>query len=397
MIANIANRICPICQNKEVEVLHTQKFKLNSTNILPDSYDVVCCNNCGFTYANTKADQTIYNEYYLNFSKYENQDSTVSSGGGASVWDKMRLENTAKDILAFSNKNDKIIDIGCANGGLLKELKQLGYTNLTGLDPSEKCVNYVNDLGIKCIQGELFTADQVVDGEKFDIVLLSHVLEHIYDLKGAVIVLKKLLTPTGKIYIEVPDAANYCNHFIVSYYYFDIEHINHFDKNSLKNLFQTNGLKLLNSSNKTFLVNENTNYPATFSVFQNNDINYTIEKSETVKNQVLQYVELSKKNNSEDKINQLIAENTEIIIFGAGNFTARLLENTRLKNCNIKGFVDNDKTKQGQDFGSKKVYSSDYLTSFNGTIVICSALFHQQIYVQLKNEMKLKNEVVIIN
>lgn len=84
------NRLCPICNNKQGEILHTQKFLLDNNNPLPSEYDVVCCTQCGFVYADVDASQENYNKYYENFSKYESTE--VSSGGGQPL-------GTIKDFL----------------------------------------------------------------------------------------------------------------------------------------------------------------------------------------------------------------------------------------------------------------------------------------------------------
>ena len=72
--------------------------------------------------------------------------------------------------------------------------------------------------------------------------------------------LKKLLNPNGIIYIEVPDANRYSNYYVVPFYYFDCEHINHFDINSLKNLFEDNEFKCSNrGSGQTMHFGSNSN------------------------------------------------------------------------------------------------------------------------------------------
>ena len=100
--------------------MHTQKFALPENHILPKVYDVVVCSVCGFVFADTTAKQDDYDVFYRDFSKYE--DVTVSSGGGLCEWDKNRLHETAKWLdSAIDNKSASILDIGCANGGLLHE------------------------------------------------------------------------------------------------------------------------------------------------------------------------------------------------------------------------------------------------------------------------------------
>ena len=61
----------------------------------------------------------------------------------------------------------------------------------------------MNNLGITCFLGELFEAEKYLNNKKFDFIILSHVLEHIYDIKKATAVLKNLLNANGMIYTEV--------------------------------------------------------------------------------------------------------------------------------------------------------------------------------------------------
>ena len=130
-----AARCCPICQDSDTEVLHTQKFALPEGHPLMDGYDVVCCEHCGFVYADTTATQEDYDVFYAKFSKYE--DDKTSSGSGDTPWDARRLEGTALQIAeTLPNKLVRILDIGCANGGLLKCLRKMGFDNLCGIDPS---------------------------------------------------------------------------------------------------------------------------------------------------------------------------------------------------------------------------------------------------------------------
>ena len=121
-------RQCPICKSDVGEVLHHQQFSLPDKHCLPAAYDVVACRQCGFVYADTFAQQDDYDHYYREFSKYEN--TGLSTGGGTTESDAKRLEQTVTDIAGLiTDKNAAILDIGCANGGLLAALKRRGYNN----------------------------------------------------------------------------------------------------------------------------------------------------------------------------------------------------------------------------------------------------------------------------
>ena len=385
------SRTCPICGCKKGEILHTQKFILPENSPLPNMYDVVSCCKCSFTFADTKANQQTYDTFYESQSKYE--DKKTSSGGGFNVYDLLRINETVEEIIhSCPDKNARIIDIGCANGGILRLLKEKGYKNLLGYDPSKKCVESMQNEKITCLQGSIFNANNVFANQQFDCILLSHVMEHIYDLQKAFTICFNLLTEGGLLYIEVPDAARYSDFFVTPYYYFDSEHINHFDEISLSNLGLTLGFRIKNIGHKEFNVSDIQQYPALFIVFSKTlYINHAFEETKclpaqhTARQSIMKYVELSAQNTQNEIISELLKTQEEILIFGAGNFTIRLLASTDLGKCNIKAFIDNDTNKQGQTLIDKPVLSSDILKNFNGTILVCAALFSQEIEKQVKD------------
>ena len=388
-------RNCPVCLNSKGKVLHTQRFVLGEGNFLPASYNVVSCIDCGFVYADSSATQKIYDRHYRELSKYE--DKKISSGGWVSGYDIKRLEKVAKDISKIlPNKKAEILDVGSANGGLLLALKKVGYKNLTGLDPSLVCVKTMRGYGVKALHGGIFSKNLIK--KKYDCIILSHVLEHIYDIRKAVKNSLNWLKEGGVLYLEVPDAAQYQNFFIVPYYFFDCEHINHFDKYSLENLFSQFSGKILKIKAKTIPVSEKELYPAVYVVFKKSTgkIPGMVKYSSKARSSVLKHIRQSRQRGGFKQIKQLIKSQKPVIVWGAGQFTQRLLQTGDLDKCNINGFVDNDAKKQGQRIFGRIIRKPDTLKTFQGSVVVCSALHSQKIFEQIRKDLKLNNEVIII-
>ena len=88
----------------------------------------------------------------------------------------------------------------------------MGYTNLTGIDPSPKCVQNTRRLGINAYNKSISSLHKL--SSKYDCVILSHVLEHIYDIKSGIKQIIDILVPNGLIYIEVPDATRYADYLV---------------------------------------------------------------------------------------------------------------------------------------------------------------------------------------
>lgn len=375
-------RICPICCCSNGTVLHTQRFLLPEGHLLPNQYDVVNCTNCGFVFADTSANQVIYDRFYAEMSKYENVQT--ASGGGDKPYDSNRLNQTADDIerILSNNKSAKILDIGCGNGGLIQILKERGYKNVVGLDPSETCVSTMRNKGIEAYHGGLFSKKTIE--KTFDLVILSHVLEHIYDLSNAITNVKNYLKPNGLVYAETPNATKYPEYYIVPNYYFDTEHINHFSKLHQQNLFESYGYKLIENNEKEIMVSEKQRYPAVFSVFQFVGIFKKPIADFSLIDKIKKYIELSGNDNRIEKINKFYLSQAPVIIWGAGNYTLRMLFETNLGKCNILHFIDSDSKKWNQTINGKSILGpiSDNLQ--NNDVIICSALFALEIQQQLQ-------------
>ncbi len=380
-------RACPICNNKVGEVLHTQTFLLDDNNPLPSRYDVVCCKECQFIYADVNTTQEDYNTYYEKFSKYESIE--VSSGGGTTVYDLQRLSEMAIEIIKFiPDKSAAILDIGAAMGGLLNLLKQEGYENVYALEPSQGCVDFMkNEYGINGYQGGVFDHFETIFGaQKFDFVILSHVFEHLYDLKSAIINIRSLLSSTAKIYIEVPDASRYDDFYVVPYYCFDMEHINHFDQHSLSLLMGMHGFQVIESKQKLISISTTRLYPAFWNIFE---INTNSQRA------IRKYIETSKLNDHNTVLSDIITSQKECVVWGAGSFTKRLLAQSNLRQCNIQFFIDKDENKQKKYIDNVIIKSPNALKDFRGVIIVASALFTSEIVREIKS-YEYNNELIVL-
>jgi hypothetical protein len=117
-------RACPVCLHARAEVIHSQRFALPEGQSPVDSYDVVCCERCGVGFADTAVLQSQYNALYANLSRY-------AAGPAAHVADGERDVVRFHDVAAtigriVRDQRARIVDIGCANGYLLKALAALG-------------------------------------------------------------------------------------------------------------------------------------------------------------------------------------------------------------------------------------------------------------------------------
>ena len=101
----------------------------------------------------------------------------------------------------FKNKitNKKLLDFGCGKGIFLSLAKK-NAKSVAGLEISRQYVDHLRKKKFK-IYDDINLVDQ-----KFDIITLFHVLEHIPDQIDVLKNIKKMLKKKGKLIIEVPSA-----------------------------------------------------------------------------------------------------------------------------------------------------------------------------------------------
>lgn len=387
-------RKCPICQEENGEILHTQNFVLPEGHPLSNGYDILCCDRCGFVYADTTVSQKDYDIFYTKLSKYE--DKKTATGGGESPYDAARLQKTAECIAEFlPDKSVRILDIGCANGGLLGYLKKLGYNNLCGLDPSPICAETTKQkYDIETYTGSMFELPDSFG--VFDVIILSHVLEHIQDVSSALTNLKDILDKNGILYAEVPDAKRYLNFYVSPFHYFDTEHINHFSLKFLEKLLMLANFTIIGRGEKEFELHSGTIYPAIWVMARlfNRKIPLNLDLDSELCNNIIKYLKHSEEDFDTQAIDELVLNGEKIIVWGIGSSTMRLLANSSLSQANIIAFVDSNPKYWGEYLMDKPIISTEELKKKTETILITSKIYRQEILTQIVNELNLKNKVV---
>ena len=363
MTLKTAQRACPLCNKNSAELLLHFPLTMPENSPLPDAYDIVACSACGFVYADTPGKQQDYDRYYYEHSKYE--DPLVATGGSQNRYDRARIEAQANRISAEIGLDARMLDIGCASGGLLLALRDRGYRLLHGVDGARACIDQLGVLGIPATLSRLSELQQSGLQGKFNLIVLSHVLEHVVELQQVLTAAKSMLAENGKIYVETPDASRYDATTFVPYYFFDSEHINHFDTHSLSRLARTAGLHSVASGQTTLEVADAMHYPACWVWLSQGDaINNTITQQNqeiSLQANVRKYIADSAAQENYPILSSLEKSQVPVIVWGAGAFAQRLFSRTPLGRCNIIGIADKDSNKRGRTFAGHTVSSPETL------------------------------------
>ncbi len=101
----------------------------------------------------------------------------------------------------YVDKEAAFLDIGIRDGAFLSLLRRKGFTNLYGVDLYERSVDEAKNIGIDC---EVADVHNMSLGRKFDIVMMSHVLEHCPKPNKVLDNVHNHMNDNGILFIEVP-------------------------------------------------------------------------------------------------------------------------------------------------------------------------------------------------
>lgn len=110
-------------------------------------------------------------------------------------------------------KSTKILEIGSGLGYLTYSLLKENY-DIIGLDISQTAVKYANEtFGNHYLCTDLFEYSQL-HPESYDVIILTEVIEHIYNPLAFIESIIKLLKPGGRTIITTPNKSFYANGII---------------------------------------------------------------------------------------------------------------------------------------------------------------------------------------
>ncbi len=143
-------------------------------------------------------------------------------------------------FLSSPKNNRNVLEFGSGEGYFLNKLKKRGI-KACGVDPSVKT-------SLTTVYKSVF-AEQL-NGQKFSHITAWHSIEHVHELEKTISRMYDLLDDKGTIIVAVPNYlsfdARYYKRFWAAY---DVpRHLWHFDKKSLKEVFENKGFKLVKSS-----------------------------------------------------------------------------------------------------------------------------------------------------
>lgn len=273
----IKEKNCLICDSNKTNITPAKMapfISARTENYNNEIFSLIHCNKCGFAFYDYRYSQDEINKIYKD---YRNEDYQILRQKYESWYSKSINHLIGNDIKAIKSRCENLSKI-LKDNTEIKEFKNIldyggdrGQFIPTILKNTNK---YVYDISLNSVVDGVILLKNLEDCKKaspngFDFIMCAHVLEHLTEPSKTIQKIKELIRKEGYLYIEVPfDSPFYSNSFDNIQYLFnknfkfkDIikkyieiktskyalmhEHINFYTIDSIKELLQKQGFKIV--------------------------------------------------------------------------------------------------------------------------------------------------------
>lgn len=135
-------------------------------------------------------------------------------------------------LLAAVPRNARVIEVGSGFGGKMEMLRGLGFSDILGVEKNPDSVALARSKGMNSVTLEAFDADPPI--EKADLLVLSHIIEHLppYEVVDLMEYYLPHLKTGGRVLIVSP--------VFHPHFFLDLDHVKPYYPQSIKVFFGKN-------------------------------------------------------------------------------------------------------------------------------------------------------------
>ena len=195
---------CPVCgSEKRREIGRPKVFNevFQRFGDAIEDFTVVRCRDCTFiyTFPMPHFSPELFKELY-NLDYWKENDRVVDFKNMA---EKRMFLKKALASMRTDTTPKLLLDIGCGTGEYLQASRELGIEAL-GIDVDETIERYAKEkYGFNVVTGLL--GERTFEADKFDIIVLSHVIEHLPDPNPLLANIHRILKPGGELIVATPN------------------------------------------------------------------------------------------------------------------------------------------------------------------------------------------------
>lgn len=202
------------------------------------SYKISRCRRCSLVFLNPRPDLPSLTALYPKDSYYAYQDCFDKPPALKLFLSNLLLKIETKDPV-FKDPGT-LLDVGCGSGVFLEKMRDVGWKT-SGVEISFEAAEIGRKNGLDIFRGTLHEASYADDS--FDYIRLNHSLEHILDPNETLREIHRILKPSGKLLIGVPNIGGLSFRIFGPWWYYLCPpvHVFHYTPETLSRLLEMNG------------------------------------------------------------------------------------------------------------------------------------------------------------
>ena len=232
---------CNICGSEN----HAQVFDRYSYQMGIDS---VLCRHCGFLFTNPRPTMQEIEEFYRNVyrGKADSNKPVKEYNKDSSPYRRAQwLYSLVEPELGKRGDAPAVLDVGCGTGVVLHLFRlNSPKSRLFGVEPSPPVAVHAgrrNQADVTVGDLNLFVNTRGDLAGTLDVIILNHVLEHLYHPVEDLARLRRFLKPDGLILVQVPNPfSTECPGLLRM---FHMAHVNQFSPRTLRCAFERAGYR----------------------------------------------------------------------------------------------------------------------------------------------------------
>jgi SAM-dependent methyltransferase len=232
---------CPLCGSKKIQKV----FDVIDYTVSGTSFELDDCAQCTLRFTQGIPDALNIQSYYRSENYISHSDTREGLTNRLYHLARKRTLSNKRRLLQHATglRQGSLLDVGAGSGAFVHYMKAAGWS-VTGLEPDAPARNKAMEVN----QVHLLPIDHLfhLPEKSFDAITLWHVLEHVHDLHGYIQQLERMLKPTGRIFIAVPNYTSYDAALYKQFWAaYDVpRHLYHFSPASMNKLLDLHHLKL---------------------------------------------------------------------------------------------------------------------------------------------------------
>ena len=189
-----------LCGETDFDLLATfDRYRIQNSTVI--------CRHCGLIQSNPRMSDQETTAFYTSDAYRWIYDEALMQIDRASFLALVERSSYRFDYAVEQRGGvpSSVLEIGCGGGWNLWPYMEAGASTV-GYDHGSLLVQYGQSLGLDLRHGSV----ENTGDERFDLIIISHVLEHFLDPVLELTAITKNLADGGALYVEVPNADHFC-------------------------------------------------------------------------------------------------------------------------------------------------------------------------------------------